>query len=872
LIDKRSDPPAAGTLAACGCAIAYALCYALVSGAQWSTWTVPPTGIVESIMLAFLVPPLLLLVQRLVWLHLLDPIKESSAAAVAVFSRWEPLTYAILPAGVLLFARNGPSLALTAALLTATWLVQAALFAAVLPGPDRDRLVTSRQYVVLLFLVSGFSALIYQVVWQRVLFRSFGVNSESVTIIVSVFMFGLGVGALCGGLLQQRFPQSLLRIFLALEIGIGLFGLASLELISVASQTPPGASLTVLALRVYSVLAIPTLLMGATLPVLVSFLQKHLRNIGRAVGLLYAFNTVGSAIAAFATVQMLFVLAGLKISVLVAACCNFVTAFLIWHASRRMTADAAAQGHEEEGKDEVAHGGAASTHVTFPVAFALLAAIGFISLSHEILWFRLLGYLSGSRPQVFGLLLAAFLVGIALGSLRASTRCESGADIGRTLLRALMAAGVVFYLAFPLIAEASALLGTPVGLALGYLAVGTVAYFCGGILPLLMHIASQRAGGSGLSVSLLYFGNIVGATLGPLVTGFVLLDMFSLDVNVALLSALTLALVVVLAFVLGAARRDFAGAWRMTGLVVSIAGAGWFAHAALFSGYLEKMLYASTGEKPFLHSLENRSGILAVEQGSNTMYGDGMYDGRFNTDPVRNNNGIDRAYMIAGLHREPKRVLEIGLSTGSWTRVMSSYRPIQEMKVVEINKGYPAIVRHFPDIARVLDDPRIEHIVDDGRRWLRNHEDERFDLIVMNTSYHWRSNMTNLLSAEFLTACREHLLPGGVLYYNATGSDDVLYTAARVFRHVTKYGSFVAASDSPFDIAAEVRRSNLLRFQTLLGEPVLGGAARRELLERLSQHPLPELRDALLRRTDLTLITDDGGRIQAALTEQYANR
>src|SRR6266542_57643 len=89
--------------------------------------------------------------------------------------------------------------------------------------------------LALLFLVSGFAALIYQIVWQRVLFTAFGVNIESITIIVAVFMFGLGVGSLVGGRLSRRFPQHLPQLFLVCEIAIGLFGLGSLPLIRAVS-------------------------------------------------------------------------------------------------------------------------------------------------------------------------------------------------------------------------------------------------------------------------------------------------------------------------------------------------------------------------------------------------------------------------------------------------------------------------------------------------------------------------------------------------------------------------------------------------------------------------------------------------------------
>lgn len=192
-------------------------------------------------------------------------------------------------------------------------------------SPDR----LSGRVLPPVFLLSGFAAILYQLVWQRVLFRLLGTSSESVTLIVTAFMLGLGLGSLAGGGLSSRPGRPLALIFGLVELGIGAFGLVSLPLFArIASETPEAAGLSIGLIAFLAVL-VPTFLMGATLPILVAFLVRRSGNVGRSVGMLYFVNTLGSALGSLAAARWILGSLGQSGSVFLAAGLNLAAALSV---------------------------------------------------------------------------------------------------------------------------------------------------------------------------------------------------------------------------------------------------------------------------------------------------------------------------------------------------------------------------------------------------------------------------------------------------------------------------------------------------------------------------------------------------------------
>ncbi len=448
-------------------------------------------------------------------------------------------------------------------------------------------------------------------------------------------------------------------------------------------------------------------------------------------------------------------------------------------------------------------------------ALAVAALSGFVALSYEILWYRLFAYASGGTAPAFALLLGFYLYGLAAGGLIARRICRDkapGASRARLLALAAFTAGAnaVGYLVVPtlgLACQRGACL-----LALPGVAVSTA--LLGATLPLVCHAAIPPDWQAGTRLSLIYFANIVGSALGSLVTGYGLMEWWPSSRIAVFLALLGLAL----AAVFLRAGRGPAWAWATLGLT----GAGCvFATPRLFDELYEKLLYQQNfrPDLRFAHTLENRVGVINITP-AGRVFGGGVYDGYARIDLMHDPNLLVRAVAIPAFHPQPKRVLAIGLSMGAWEQIVANLPGVETMTVVEINRGYLSLIPAYPGVASLLRNPKVTIVLDDGRRWLAHHPDERFDLIVANISFHWREHATNLLSTEFLELIRAHLAPGGVYYYNTTSSVDAFKTAFTVFPYGLRFMNFAAVSDRPVRFDTVAWRS-ALETMRIDGRPVL---------------------------------------------------
>jgi spermidine synthase len=485
----------------------------------------------------------------------------------------------------------------------------------------------------------------------------------------------------------------------------------------------------------------------------------------------------------------------------------------------------------------------------FSIPFWLSLLIGFLSLSEEIVWVRTVGFAYQTVPPAFSFVLVCYLVGIALGAAVGKRICGRVMNLYAAASLLLGAAALVDVLTPVFIARVMIGVDSDPGLPAAMIVLN--AGLKGTLFPIVHHLGSMGQGSRvGRSMSRIYFANILGATAGPLLTGFVALDYLNVDECFEISAAACL-----LASVVCALKGAKPAALLATAIaaVLSSLTASWLVLPR--PGSL--VTFAANG-RSMTHFIANRHGVVhtSATPHGDSVFGGNVYDGVASIDVDGNRNRLERLYLLALAHPHPRRVLFVGLSTGAWVRAVQGVPGVESIDVVEINPAYIELIRdYYPQLAPLLQDPRIHIHIDDGRRWLRRNPETRFDAVIQNTTFHWRANAGNLLSREYFTEVRRHMNAGAIILANTTGSYDVLATAQAVFTYAYRYSNFVYASDQP--LLLDVGRLGAVRrpdgnFFTL------EGATPGSVAGLLGQATLEPVDDFLARQhAKAAVITDD---------------
>jgi spermidine synthase len=724
---------------------------------------------------------------------------------------------------------------------------------------------------VAIFFFSGFAALIYQIIWQRALFTIFGINVEAATVVVTGFLLGLGFGSVFGGWLSRTSTIPVLAIFGLIEMVIGAFGAISLHLFEWAgARTLHLTGIAVTGVTLVLVI-IPTLFMGATLPILTQYFVQRVKNVGRSVGLLYSINTLGSAVACFVSALGLMHLLGMQNSVRVAAAINVLvgsTGLSLAYWRSRLNQAAPAEVHSVS---EIL--GSFSQEEKSKLLFACIVSmlIGYVSLSYEIIWFR--AFLIGTnQSQAFAIILGAYLSGLAVGSWwvgRYFAAKPHNTQLLYMLSVVILLSSVFGFSVLPLAAKVASFGGWNGFASITLFLVFAQTVISGIAFPLLCHVGFTADDKAGLHLSLVYTSNILGSTAGTLITGFILLDWLSTAQISAFLTTIG---AIAAAAVAGLAPMSWSSRATFVALGIVVALCSPFAIQPLFDHYYQRLIYKDQIESkpPFADVVENKSGVVTVST-QGVVYGNGMYDGMAYVDLIDDKNYLIRPFSLPLYHPHPREVLMVGLATGAWAQVIVNNPEVERLTVVEINPGYLRLIAKYPAVMTLLTNPKVEINIDDGRRWMNRHPGRKFDAIVQNTTQNFRPNVTNLLSTEYLRLAASHLRKGGVMMYNTTGSWRAQRTGCMIFAHALRELGIMVASNEPLQLDPG-RLKAVLEIYSIDGHPVfdLSNSIHRARLEEIMATVDPSALDqsgvngemetclSIESRTqDQPLITDD---------------
>lgn len=711
------------------------------------------------------------------------------------------------------------------------------------PAREAHRGETRR--VASMFFVSGFAALMYQVLFSKALALTFGSTATATYTVLATYMGGMALGAWLGGRLAQKHADSL-AAYAVCEAGIGVYCLATPALfsgiqalyIALAGDTPPDAGLLT-ALRVLLgvvVLGVPTVLMGMTLPLLARLFEPRSASLGTSVALLYGTNTAGAAVGALSTGYLVLPLLGVGKTTLLAAAANLLVAGIAFNLRKRMSVQRTplTAVAEPEPRTRVV----VSPRALGRAALLVLGIGGAVTLALEVNYVHLLAVVAGNSVYAFSLMLFAFLLGLGAGAEAARRMLRLDLNLLRALawgelaLAAVILGGVYLWEGLPDYFASFA--QYPRAREFGarevvrgfvcWVAMFPPAFLIGALYAFAMECVgrafpAERMAALGRAAALNTVGNIVGV----LAAGFLLLPTIGTLHSVRLLAATCIALGgAVLA--LAAERRPLAWAPAALAAALLLAGPRSFDYTALASG--ANVYFAPQGFGRVIDHAESVDGGLTTVAVPGTQADDArrvlLTNGKFQgSNDIRGEAAAQAGFaLVPLLHNAARdRALVIGYGTGMSARTLRD-AGFRELDIVELSADIMRLANaHFSGINDgVTARPGVRTYITDGRNYLLL-QNRTYDVITIELSSIWFAGAASLYNREFYQLAKRRLAQDGILQQwvqlHHIRPSDIGYILGSVraeFRHVWLYniggqGMIVASNASgAAPTAARMRR------------------------------------------------------------------
>lgn len=667
------------------------------------------------------------------------------------------------------------------------------------------------KYIYLIFFLSGIAGLIYQIVWTRLLYLIFGVSTHSIVAVTSSFMAGLGLGSYLSGRFAPK-QKNILKFYAILEITIGVTAIIVPLLLSVITSlytslyhvtASPEIILIVKFLLSFIAILIPTTAMGATLPVVIEYMQRNFHSqLSLDSSLLYAINTLGAFIGVVLSGFVLIEVLGLTYTVWVAIMINLSLGIGIYLLSRKdhsnKTPNIVDQKHHE------------NTHLNYSrpliLALTIFSLSGLISMVYEIAWIRLLTPITGTFIYAFSFILALFLLGIALGSFLYKfliPRWKSTyflfafieVFIGLGAVLSVLATTDLFSLP-PLFTQILVILPSTIAMGLTF--------------PTVMNLAPPQIAGSTF-VGIAYTLNTLGSMVGPIIGGFILLPNLGSSMTIIYLSLLNFIFAALLALSDRALSPFIKKGFIFICLVmifslsfISQKNPNFFKEKTLKN--LESMVKA----RNFIYSYhEDEAASVFAFKNKEGMESGLLVNGIGMTSLVEETKLM--AHLPILIHKSPKDMLIICFGMGTTFRSALTYNiNVDAVELIpSVVKMFPVF---FPDAQKVLSNPKGKIYTNDGRNFVRV-TTKKYDIIQVDPPPPVNAAGTTVLySKGFYQDSKKILKENGLFLqwiFFGTKEQDVkmlIKSFVDVFPYVSSFisphraGLFLIGSDKPIVI------------------------------------------------------------------------
>lgn len=678
---------------------------------------------------------------------------------------------------------------------------------------NKNRFVTL--LILIIFFLSGLSALLYQVAWQRLLTVYYGVGFYSVTLIVSIYMFGLGLGGYFGGLLAER-SKNKVKIYLLIEILIGCFGIVSPALLDLIGKSTAGMNYFLTTLILFSFLSIPTFLMGTTLPMLVKIYNMLEKNFFNSVSILYFVNTLGAAFGAIIATYIIVSFFGLDSAVHTAVFINVLIGLTVYLFISKF--------YKSHTVDQSETQIAASKLSTPRIIYLIVFVTGFVAIGYELIWFRVISVLTKDSAYSFSSVLFIFLLGLALGSFFVNriTRKYDFEKKKRTYFILQFSLGVFTLLSFFLFYKLNTFpnyfsvladdsfnrmihpdFKRPHGfreLILNYdilfwpfLFLFIPTLIMGASFPLVTYLGMKDENSEGRTVGTIYFFNVSGNVLGGIATGFLLLPVFK---TTGTLTAFTFINAI---FLIGAIDKN-----NRRSVVVK---SSILAAVILFSLFFfpDNSKFYEAIHSPYPDRFHKEKYNVCIEEGREsvvvTYYDDtAVYRNYINGSNHGFRPGLPYFYETfetVKYCRNPENVLVIGFGAGSIVEAVLKCPATKTVTLVEINKTLLDNFEKIDEIKAILHNPKLTVLIEDGRRFL-NSKPTKYDVIFLDPLRTQTAYSNNIHSKNFFELVKSRLNPGGVMMVGGEQDMVKVKTVTSAYAHMRSYKYFTLGKEQPF--------------------------------------------------------------------------